>query len=149
MNFQHRVADYATICQGLAGTYLDIRLSEEARLDQLVEAVAQNLTELTRQLVNNAVSFALNPRQLLAISRSIKLRNVFTNHKMHAIADCLRKQPAINRLGLPAYNYLNDDEHGVIGTSSATVFPMGVGMGASWSSEMVHLVGEAIGVEAR
>ena len=47
------------------------------------------------------------------------------------------------------YNYLNDDEHGVIGTAQATVFPMGVGMGASWSSETVHLVGTAIGVEAR
>ena len=46
-------------------------------------------------------------------------------------------------------NYLNDDEHGVIGTASATVFPMGVGMGASWSSETVQLVGAAIGVEAR
>lgn len=107
----HRVEDYATICQGLAGTHLDSNLSPEARLDKLVDAVAQNLTELTRQLVNNA--------------------------------------PAIDRLSLPAYNYLNDDEHGVIGTASATVFPMGVGMGASWSSETVHLVGAAIGVEAR
>jgi hypothetical protein len=107
----HKVEDYATICQGLAGTHLDTNLSPEARLDKLVDAVAQNLTELTRQLVNNA--------------------------------------PAIDRLSLPAYNYLNDDEHGVIGTASATVFPMGVGMGASWSSETVHLVGTAIGVEAR
>ena len=107
----HRVEDYATACQGLAGTHLDTRLGEEARLDKLVDAAAQNLTELTRQLVNNA--------------------------------------PAIDRLGLPAYNYLNDDEHGVIGTASATVFPMGVGMGASWSSETVHLLGAAIGVEAR
>lgn len=107
----HQVEDYATICQGLAGTHLDSTLSPEARLDKLVDAVAQNLTELTRQLVNNA--------------------------------------PAIDRLSLPAYNYLNDDEHGVIGTASATVFPMGVGMGASWSSETVHLVGAAIGVEAR
>ena len=107
----HRVTDYATICQGLAGTHLDTTLAEEARLDYLVDAVAQNITELTRQLINNA--------------------------------------PAIDRLGLPAYNYLNDDEHGVIGTAQATVFPMGVGMGASWSSETVHLVGTAIGVEAR
>jgi hypothetical protein len=107
----HRVEDYATICQGLAGTHLDTRLSEEARLNWLVDAVATNMTELTQQLVNNA--------------------------------------PAIDRLGVPAYNYLNDDEHGVIGTASATVFPMGVGMGASWSSETVQLVGAAIGVEAR
>jgi len=105
------IEDYATKCRGLAGTYLDTSLSEEKRLDHLVDAVAANMTELTKQLVNNA--------------------------------------PAIPRLALPSYNYLNDDEHGVIGKGDATVYPMGVGMGATWSSDTVHAVGTAIGVEAR
>ena len=48
------IEDYATKCKGLAGTYLDTSLSEEKRLDHLVNAVAVNLTELTKQLVNNA-----------------------------------------------------------------------------------------------
>ena len=48
------IAAYATKCKGLAGTYLDTSLSEEKRLDHLVNAVAVNLTEMTQQLVNNA-----------------------------------------------------------------------------------------------
>ena len=75
------MADYATICQGLTGTYLDTKLSEEARLDQLVEAVAKNLTELTRQLVNNAVSLTGNPSGCLVV----KLRHAFAAHNMQVV----------------------------------------------------------------
>jgi len=57
--------------------------------------------------------------------------------------------PAISHVAIPAYNWLNDDEHGVIGTTRAASYPMGVGIGASWSKEIAHSVGRAIGIEAR
>jgi beta-glucosidase len=41
---------------------------------------------------------------------------------------------------VPAYNYLNDNEHGVKGTANATVYPMGVSMGATFSKEITYVV---------
>eukprot|EP01044_Picomonas_judraskeda_P013817 COSAG03_NODE_2129_length_3093_cov_5.664329_3_plen_384_part_00 len=56
--------------------------------------------------------------------------------------------PAIPRLGIPAYVWLNDDVHGVNGPH-ATVFPDGCGLGASFDKELMHAVGLALGSEAR
>lgn len=56
--------------------------------------------------------------------------------------------PAIPRLGIPAYVWLNDDVHGVNGPH-ATVFPDGCGLGASFDKELMHSVGIALGSEAR
>ena len=39
--------------------------------------------------------------------------------------------PEIERLGIPSYQWLNDDEHGVR-NSHATMFPDGCGLGASY-----------------
>jgi beta-glucosidase len=65
------------------------------------------------------------------------------------IAQLVNNAPTIESQHLPAYNYLNDNEHGVKGTAHATVYPMGVSTGASWSKELTHEVGAAIGVESR
>ena len=56
--------------------------------------------------------------------------------------------PALPRLGIPAYNWLNDDVHGVA-SSDGTIFPNGVSLGMSWDRELLHEVGRAVGVEAR
>ena len=54
----------------------------------------------------------------------------------------------ISRLSLPAYNWLNDDQHGVK-QPDATAFPNGPSMGASWDVSLLRAVGLAIGIEAR
>jgi len=59
------------------------------------------------------------------------------------ITQLVNNAPAIDDVALPAYNYLNDDEHGVKGTADATVYPMGVGIGAAWSKELAHEVSPA------
>jgi beta-glucosidase len=56
--------------------------------------------------------------------------------------------PAIKHLGIPRYDYLNDDEHG-LRLPHATSFPNGVTLGASWDRELLRQVGATIGVEAR
>ncbi|XP_065196530.1 uncharacterized protein LOC135828022 [Sycon ciliatum] len=56
--------------------------------------------------------------------------------------------PAIVRLGIPAYNWLNDDEHGVK-QKHATSFPNGCALGAMWDKQTMYRVGEAVGQEAR
>eukprot|EP01084_Bolivina_argentea_P169080 293127_1 len=56
--------------------------------------------------------------------------------------------PQIERLGIPSYQWLNDDEHGVR-NSHATMFPDGCGLGATWSKQDLHTVGNIVGYEAR
>ena len=54
----------------------------------------------------------------------------------------------IPRLGIPAYVWLNDDQHGVK-QPYATGFPNGASFGAAWSPASMTNVGLALGVEAR
>ena len=48
--------------------------------------------------------------------------------------------PAIERLGVPAYNWWNECLHGVARAGVATVFPQAIGMAASWDVELMHRV---------
>ena len=56
--------------------------------------------------------------------------------------------PEIYRLGIPFYNWLNDDLHGVRQHHSTT-FPDGCGLGATWDKQVLNKVGSIIGYEAR
>ena len=53
-------------------------------------------------------------------------------------------------MGIPKYQWLNDDQHGVARTTAnATVFPNGCGLGATWSPGTLYDVGRIVGSEAR
>ncbi|MEM1135076.1 MAG: glycoside hydrolase family 3 C-terminal domain-containing protein [Bacteroidota bacterium] len=57
--------------------------------------------------------------------------------------------PAIERLGVPAYNWWNECLHGVGRAGEATVFPQAIGMAAMWDSTLMHEIAVAISDEAR
>ncbi|GGD19397.1 glucan 1,4-alpha-glucosidase [Hyunsoonleella pacifica] len=57
--------------------------------------------------------------------------------------------PAIERLGIPEYNWWNECLHGVARAGEATVFPQGIGMGATWNAPLIFEMGEAVSDEAR
>jgi beta-glucosidase len=57
--------------------------------------------------------------------------------------------PAIERLGIPAYNWWNEALHGVARAGIATVFPQAIGLAATWDAEHMHRVATAISDEAR
>jgi len=57
--------------------------------------------------------------------------------------------PAIERLGVPAYNWWNECLHGVARSGAATVFPQAIGMAASFNTELMYEVATAISDEAR
>ena len=57
--------------------------------------------------------------------------------------------PAIERLGIPAYNWWNECLHGVARSGMATVFPQAIGMAASFDTELMGEVATAISDEAR
>lgn len=57
--------------------------------------------------------------------------------------------PAIDRLGIPEYNWWNECLHGVGRAGEATVFPQGIGMGATWNAPLIFEMGTAVSDEAR
>ena len=61
----------------------------------------------------------------------------------------LYESPAIPRLGIPAYNWWNEALHGVARNGSATVYPMPVGMAASFNPELVQEIFTSVSDEAR
>lgn len=65
------------------------------------------------------------------------------------MAQMIHNAPAIPRLGIPAYNWWNECLHGVGRAGYATVFPMPIGMAASFDTSLLHQVAIAIADEAR
>lgn len=57
--------------------------------------------------------------------------------------------PAIERLGIPSYNWWNEGLHGVARAGTATVFPQAIGLAATFDEELLHEVGDVIATEAR
>ncbi|MDG4765443.1 glycoside hydrolase family 3 C-terminal domain-containing protein [Solwaraspora sp. WMMD406] len=58
-------------------------------------------------------------------------------------------QPAVRRLGLPAFRTGTEALHGVAWLGPATVFPQAIGLASSWNPRLLSAVGEAVGTEAR
>lgn len=57
--------------------------------------------------------------------------------------------PAIERLGIPAYNWWNEALHGVARAGTATVFPQAIGLAAIFDAQFHEKVAEAVSTEAR
>ena len=57
--------------------------------------------------------------------------------------------PAIPRLGIPQFQWWNEALHGVGRNGFATVFPITMGMAASWDDALLHQVFTAVSDEAR
>jgi beta-glucosidase len=57
--------------------------------------------------------------------------------------------PAIERLGLPAYNYWNEGLHGVARAGTATIFPQAIALAAMFDCEALGRVADVVAVEAR
>ncbi len=57
--------------------------------------------------------------------------------------------PAIERLGVPAYDWWNECLHGVARAGKATVFPQAIGMAATFDKALMLRIGTAISDEAR
>jgi beta-glucosidase len=65
------------------------------------------------------------------------------------IAQMMNDAPAIERLGIPRYNWWSEGLHGVARAGLATVFPQAIGLGATWDEDLLHDVATAVADEAR
>lgn len=57
--------------------------------------------------------------------------------------------PAVDRLGIPEYNWWNECLHGVGRAGTATVFPQAIALAATWNTDLLAEVVTAIGDEGR
>ena len=57
--------------------------------------------------------------------------------------------PAIDRLGVPAYNWWNEGLHGVARSGTATMFPQAIGLAAMFDEKLLGKVAKIIATEAR
>ncbi|MFV0520992.1 MAG: glycoside hydrolase family 3 C-terminal domain-containing protein [Mangrovibacterium sp.] len=65
------------------------------------------------------------------------------------ISQLIDASAAIDRLGVPRYNWWNESLHGVARAGYATVFPQSISIAASWDQDLVHEVASSISDEAR
>jgi beta-glucosidase len=65
------------------------------------------------------------------------------------ISQMMNDSPAIERLGIPAYNWWNECLHGVARAGRATVFPEPIGLAATWDPGLIFRMATAISDEAR
>ncbi len=65
------------------------------------------------------------------------------------MSQLLFNSPAIERLGINAYNWWNEGSHGVARAGTATVFPHAIAMAATFNPELVNEVADVISTEGR
>ena len=68
------------------------------------------------------------------------------DEKVH---EMLYNAPAIDRLGIPEYNWWNEALHGVGRSGRATVFPQAIGLAATFNDELAQQEANAVSDEAR
>jgi beta-glucosidase len=87
-----------------------------------------------------------NPRQPLDKRVDDLLGRLTLEEKVSLL---MNDSPAIDRLGVPAYNWWNEALHGVGRAGRATVFPQAIGLAATWDTDLMLRVSTVISDEAR
>ncbi len=88
----------------------------------------------------------LDPSQPLDLRLDDLLSRLTLEEK---VSQTLFAAPAIERLGIPPYNWWNECLHGVARAGVATVFPQAIGLAAAWDVELISQVATVISDEAR
>jgi len=65
------------------------------------------------------------------------------------VEQTMHQAPAVERLGIKAYNWWNEALHGVARAGVATVFPQAIGLAATFDEDFIETVADAIATEGR
>ena len=65
------------------------------------------------------------------------------------ISQMVHYASAVERLNIKSYNWWNEALHGVARAGIATVFPQAIGMAATFDTDLVHEIGDAVSTEGR
>lgn len=66
-----------------------------------------------------------------------------------AASQLIFNSPAIERLGIPSYNWWNETLHGIARGGTATVFPQAIGMAATFDKDLIRKEAEVCAAEGR
>lgn len=95
---------------------------------------------------------AAEPQPWLDTSASFETRAAALVSRMtleEKAAQMQNAAPAIDRLGVPAYDWWNEGLHGVARAGQATVFPQAIGLAATFDVPLIQQVATTISDEAR
>jgi beta-glucosidase len=98
-------------------------------------------------LISNGQPFPYQNEKLSADERADDLLNSLTLEEKASLMQ--NNSPAIERLGIKAYEWWNEALHGVGRSGLATVFPQAIGMAASFDDALLLDVFTAVSDEAR
>ena len=65
------------------------------------------------------------------------------------MSQMLYDSPAIERLGIPEYNWWNEALHGVARAGDATVYPQAIGLAATFDEEFLGEIADTVSTEGR
>lgn len=65
------------------------------------------------------------------------------------VSQTLNHAPAIERLGIKAYDWWNEALHGVARAGTATVFPQAIGLAAAFDEDLMEELGDVVSTEGR
>ncbi len=90
------------------------------------------------------------PYQNPALSTEVRVNDLVGRMTLdEKISQMMNTAPAIDHLGIPAYDWWNECLHGVGRAGLATVFPQAIGLGATWDEDLIYRVSTTISDEAR
>ena len=98
----------------------------------------------------SANAFAQLPFQDKSLSPEQRAADIVGRLTLEEKAALLRyDSPAVERLGIPAYNWWNEALHGVARNGNATVYPMPVAMASTFDPQLIEEVFTSVSDEAR
>ena len=98
----------------------------------------------------SANAFAQLPFQDKSLSPEQRAADIVERLTLEEKAALLRyDSPAVERLGIPAYNWWNEALHGVARNGKATVYPMPVAMASTFDPQLIEEVFTSVSDEAR
>ena len=101
-------------------------------------------------LPNNADTQSLPPYNNPNLPIEVRVNDLVSRMTLEEkVLQMQNGAPAIDRLGVPQYDWWNEALHGVARAGYATVFPQAIGLAATWDTKLMYQVADVISTEAR
>ena len=100
--------------------------------------------------LNNAESQSQPPYKNPELPIQVRVDDLVSRMTLEEkVSQMMNAAPAIERLGIPKYDWWNEALHGVARAGYATVFPQAIGLAATWDTKLMYDVADVISTEAR